>query len=248
MAADFHANLLDQCLKFIKLKEVNKLEISIADIYQKYGIPLNLQEHMLRSAALTYLLCQKWEGPSINKQQILIVMLIHDMGNFAKIDYSKEEFLPSGDKDIYYWQKKKQDFINNYGADDHVATFNIASELGFDSSILWVVLNKIFINNEMIANSDNYELKICAYADQRVGPEGIVSLKDRFDELKERYGSKSNASINHPRSEYLIKAAFDIEDQVLSYTSIESSDTLNKKISSMIEKFLQYKITLENLP
>lgn len=213
----------------------------ISEIYKINNIPINLQEHMLKAAALAKLLCEKWNGPSINQENIITTMLIHDMGNIAKMDSNNIGDLIEEKS----WDKFKQKFINKYGADDHVATFNIASKLGLNQRILWLVLNKIFIHNEMIAVSDDYELKICAYADQRVGPNGILSLENRFDELKERYGTKTNASINHPRSEYLIKSAFDIENQLLKFTTIETADTLNQIVSEMIHDMLSYSIRIK---
>lgn len=218
------------------------MEISIAEIYKRYSIPLNLQEHMLRATAIAKLLCENWRGPSISQKDIITTMLIHDMGNIAKMDFSSYEVLPEENKDIAYWQSVKQEFIRKYGADDHVATFNIASELGLESRILWIVINKIFVNNEMIVTSSNYELKICAYSDQRAGPNGIVSLKDRFDELRKRYGDKANASINHPRSKYLIESAFEIEKQILEFISIGPSDIVNQTISDTMYDLLGHMI------
>lgn len=216
--------------------------ISISEIYTKYSVPANLQEHMLRASAIAKLLCENWKGPSINQDNITAAMLIHDMGNIAKMDFNSGETLSGDMKIANTWQDIKQNFINKYGADDHIATFNIASEIGLKSQILWLVINKIFVHNEMIAASNNYELKICAYSDQRAGPSGIVSLKERFDELRSRYGKRANASINHPRIKHLIESAFEIEKQVLKFTSIESPDIANQRISGIMRDLLKYVI------
>ena len=175
------------------------MEISISEVYKKYSIPINLQKHMLRTAAIAKLICENWKGPSINQKDIITTMLVHDIGNIAKMDFSTIDSVPEEKKDINYWQKIKQEFIMKYGSDDHIATFNVVSELKVKSRILWMVINKIFVHNEMIANSSDYELKICAYSDQIAGPHGVVPLNERFDELRKRYGNKPNASINHPR-------------------------------------------------
>jgi hypothetical protein len=95
----------------------------------------------------------------------------------------------------------------------------------------------------MIAASDDFDLKICAYADQKTGPDGIVSLKDRFTELRERYGNKSGASINHPRIEYLIRSSFEIERQILHFASIESAESVNSRVRMMTESLADYGIT-----
>ena len=212
------------------------------DVYKRYSIPSNLQEHMLRATAIAKLLCENWIGPTISQEDIITTMLIHDMGNIAKMDFSSYDLLPEENKDIIYWQNIKQDFIKKYGADDHIATFNIASELGLKPRILWLVINKIFLHNEMITSYNDYELKICAYSDQCAGPYGIVSLKDRFDELMKRYGDKPNASINHPRSKYLIESAYEIERQILKHTSFGPSAIVNKKISDLMHDLIGYRI------
>jgi hypothetical protein len=197
---------------------------------------------MLMAAALAKLLCENWKGPQINKEDIITTMLIHDIGNIAKMDFNTYEVLPEEKKDMAYWQGVQKEFIKKYGADDHIATFNIASELGLKPRILWLVINKIFIHNEMIAASDDYELKICAYSDQRTGPNGIMPLKDRFDELRRRYGNKPGASINHPRVKYLIESAFEIERQILKFVSLRSFYNLNQKIPSIMDELSRYVI------
>ncbi len=219
-----------------------KMKMSISKIYKHYGVPLNLQNHMLRATAMAKLLCENWTGPLINQENIITTMLIHDVGNIAKMDFNNHDTLLEENKDIVYWQNIKQEFIRKYGTDDHIATFNIASELGLGSRILWLAINKIFVHNEMIAASNDCELKICAYSDQRTDPYGIVSLKDRFDELKRRHSDKPEASINHPRSKYLIESAYEIERQILRYTALESSEIVNKKISELMHNLSEYKI------
>ena len=214
----------------------------ISEIYNNYRVPLDLQSHMLRASAIAIVLCENWKGPPINQSDITTTMLIHDIGNIAKMDFNSGQFPPSSEREINTWRNIKRKFINKYGADDHIATFNIATELGLNPRILWLVTNKIFIHNEMIAKSDDYELKICAYADQRTGPSGIVSLNNRFDELKSRYGSKANASINHPRIRYLIKSAFIIEKQLLEFVSIEELEIANQKISHIMDDLRKYEI------
>lgn len=214
--------------------------MKISEIYKRYKIPSNLQKHMLMATAMAKLLCENWKGPSINQEDIVTTMLIHDIGNIAKMDFSNYDYLPEENRDINYWKGVQKDFIRKYGTDDHIATFNIASELKLRPRILWLVINKIFVHNEMIAASRDYNLKICAYSDQRTGPNGIVSLKERFDELKTRYGTKAAASINHPRAKYLIESAFEIEKQVLSFTSIGLTDVIEGRIFDVIPDLSEF--------
>lgn len=221
-------------------------EIPILKIYEKYGTPSNLQEHMLRAAALSSIMCNNWKGPQIDRERIITVMLLHDMGNIVKMNLTKKEYLPPENQDINYWKDLQNKYIMRYGTDDHIVTYNILFELGLEKDYLWLVLNKIFINNEMIANSDNYELIICAYADQRTGPQGIVTLQERFEELRRRYGNNPQASINHPRVQYLIDAAYKIEAQILQYTTINISKITNSEILLEMESLSKYKVKVKS--
>ena len=41
--------------------------------------------HMLRVVACSYLIIDNWNGPEIDKEAIIRVCLLHDMGNIVKI-------------------------------------------------------------------------------------------------------------------------------------------------------------------
>jgi hypothetical protein len=40
-------------------------------IYNQYGIPLNLQEHMLRVGALASILLDHWIGPTVDRKSVV---------------------------------------------------------------------------------------------------------------------------------------------------------------------------------
>ena len=75
--------------------------MNIIDIYNKYHLPKNLQMHMLRVAACSNLIIDNWKGIEIDKDAIIRVCLLHDMGNMVKIP---EDF--SNDKDFITIRKK----------------------------------------------------------------------------------------------------------------------------------------------
>ena len=58
--------------------------MNILEIYNKYHLPENLQMHMLRVAACSNLIIDNWNGLDIDKQAIIRVCLLHDMGNMVK--------------------------------------------------------------------------------------------------------------------------------------------------------------------
>src|SRR3989344_1397907 len=102
--------------------------MKIIEIYKKYKIPPNLQEHQLRVAAVALTICDNFNS-EIDKDSVIKAALLHDMGNIIKFDLSKfPEFLePEG---IEYWKRVKEEFRKKYGEDEHNATYEIAKEIG----------------------------------------------------------------------------------------------------------------------
>jgi hypothetical protein len=212
----------------------------IHQIFADFKIIKNLQEHMLRAAAVGKIICDHWDGSAINKEDIIAVLLIHDLGNIVKMDFNDETGLKLiGDeiKRIDYWKKIKQETIKKYGSDDHIVSEIIAEELGINERLRFILKNKVFNNNENTAKSNDWEIKIAAYADQRIGPFGVLSLEERFRDLKQRYYQKENNNVNNPKIDIFIKCAFEIEKQILSNTNLKPEDIDDRSIKKYLDSF-----------
>lgn len=96
--------------------------MNIIEIYKKYYLPENLQMHMLRVAACSKLILENWNGPELNKEAVIRVCLLHDMGNIVKIpeDFSK-------DKNFIETRKK---YFEKYGTNDHEINLEIGKKEG----------------------------------------------------------------------------------------------------------------------
>jgi 5'-deoxynucleotidase YfbR-like HD superfamily hydrolase len=83
----------------------------------------NLQDHQLRVAAVASIICDSFDF-LINKEKIIKVCLLHDMGNIIKfqLDYFPELNKPEG---LEYWQNVQKEFIAKYGPNEHNATMKI---------------------------------------------------------------------------------------------------------------------------
>jgi hypothetical protein len=217
--------------------------MNILDIYKKFNINILLQEHMLRVAALGQLICKDWAGPKIDKDIITQVLLLHDLGNIVKIDFNK--YIPEEKPNRDYWIGVQEQVINKYSSDDHLATFNMITELGVSEYVKWLAMNKIFINNEMTDVSKDFNLKICTYADQRVAPDKVMPLIERLNEVRERSNGNPRASINHPRSEQLLKSASNIEEQILQYTKVDKFSDVNDEVNKIMEELKGYEVPVE---
>ena len=209
--------------------------MNILQIYNKYHLPENLQMHMLRVAACSNLIIDNWNGPEIDKQEIIRICLLHDMGNMVKIpeDFSKdEEFI-----------KIRKKYFDKYGTKDHEINLDIGKQEGLSEKELTILDGKRSRKNEETLKSNSYERKICAYCDQRVAPNGVVSIKERLEDAKVRYKNKpSSVWSNEEKANYLIECSLGIEKQIMEHCRLEAEDINDVSIKEYIEKLKEYNI------
>ena len=209
--------------------------MNIIDIYNKYHLPKNLQMHMLRVAACSNLIIDNWKGIEIDKDAIIRVCLLHDMGNMVKIP---EDF--SNDKDFITIRKK---YFEKYGTNDHEINLEIGKTEGLSDKEITILDGKRSRKNEQTLNSDSYEIKICAYCDQRVAPNGVVDLNARLEDAKVRYKNKPlSVWSNEEKANHLIDCALGIEKQVMEKCSISPTDINDENIEKYIIKLREYDI------
>lgn len=188
--------------------------MTIREIYEQYDMMPNLRAHQLRVAAVARLIAEHFEM-ELKTPNIVSACLLHDMGNIIKSDLTTfPEFVePQG---LGYWQEAKQRFMEKYGNEEHVATYAIAKETGVSEETQRYLENMSSSKVKASLQDADFEIKICCYADNRVGPHGILSLKERLGDLMVRYPHK-----NYPeRLEYLLV----LEKQIFAHCSIFPDD------------------------
>lgn len=209
--------------------------MNILRIYNKYHLPENLQMHMLRVAACSNLIIDNWTGPDIDKQAIIQVCLLHDMGNIVKIpeNFSKdEEFI-----------KIRKKYFDKYGTNDHEINLEIGKQEGLTGQELIILDGKRSRKNEETLKSNSYERKICAYCDQRVAPDGVTGIKERLEDAKVRYKNKPlSVWSNEEKANQLIKWALQIEEQIMKYCKLNPEDINDQSIQAYIEGLQEYEI------
>lgn len=209
--------------------------MDVIEIYKKYHLPENLQMHMLRVAACSNLIIDNWNGPEIDTEAIIRVCLLHDMGNIVKIpeDFSKdEEFL-----------KIRKKYFDKYGTNDHEINLEIGKQEGLTEKELIILDGKRSRKNEETLKSNSYERKICAYCDQRVAPDGVVSIKERLEDAKVRYKNKPlSVWSNEEKANHLIECSLGIEKQIMEYCKLKPEDINDVNIKEYIEKLITYNI------
>jgi hypothetical protein len=209
--------------------------MNIIEIYKKYRLPENLQMHMLRVAACSNLIIDNWNGTEIDKESIIRVSLLHDMGNMVKIseDFSKdEEFL-----------KIRKKYFDKYGTNDHEINLEIGKQEGLTKKEITILDGKRSRKNEETLQSDSYERKICAYCDQRVAPDGVVGIKERLEDAKIRYKNKPlSVWSNEEKANHLIECSLGIEKQIMQYCKLKPEDINDNSIETYIEQLKKYEI------
>ncbi len=209
--------------------------MNIVKIYNKYHLPENLQMHMLRVAACSNVIIDNWNGPEIDVKAIIRVCLLHDMGNIVKIpeDFSKdEEFL-----------KIRKKYFDKYGTNDHEINLEIGKQEGLTEQELTILDGKRSRKNEETLKSNSYERKTCAYCDQRVAPDGVVSIKERLEDAKLRYKNKPlSVWSNEEKANHLIECSLGIEKQIMEYCKLKPEDINDVSIKEYIENLKKYDI------
>lgn len=205
----------------------------ILDIYKEYKIIPNLQDHMLRVAAVASIICDNFNEP-LPKEEIVAACLLHDMGNIIKFDMnSLLDFFKS--EGVAYWQKVKDEYIKKYGENEHRATLQIVRNLGFEKLLPYVdVVDFKKVHN--ILDNSNFGQKICFYADSRVDPFGVVSIKQRLEEGKRRYSGRTDITfITEEEREKGEKSIFELEKQIFSKCKMKPEEIDNEAIALIVE-------------
>lgn len=216
---------------------------TITDIYDKYQVPSNLRLHMLRVAGAAEVIVKNWKGEALNRDRIIRVLLLHDIGNIVKMNFeSNSRDLSTQQNDVDHWKKLQSEFISKYGRDDHHVSYLVSKEVGLKEDELTLMNAKIFINNDAIVKSSDYNLKVSAYVDQRAAPNGLLPLMDRLLEAKERYKNAPGSSMNNPRTDKLIQCAVEIEKQVLARCSIKAEEINDISVEPYVRKLRSFPI------
>ncbi|MCI8761063.1 MAG: hypothetical protein HFJ29_03110 [Clostridia bacterium] len=209
--------------------------MNIIEIYNKYHLPENLQMHMLRVASCSNLIMDNWNETIINREAIIRASLLHDMGNMAKISDNEIE----DEK----FRKIRKEYIDKYGRDSHKINLVIATEEGLKDYEVDIIDRKSSKRSEETLNSERYDVKILLYADQRVAPYGVTSLRERLEEVKKRYKNiVSSVWSNEEKANHLIDCSLGIEKQIMEHCSISPEAINDESIKKYMEKLKEYNI------
>ncbi|MFA6355280.1 MAG: HD domain-containing protein [Candidatus Paceibacterota bacterium] len=211
---------------------------NIIEIYKEYKIMPILVMHQVRVAAVAIQISKSLNDKKINEDSILKACLLHDMGNIIKfdLDHFSDWNKPEGTE---YWQKIKNEYIEKYGKNEHKATLLIGKEIGISSRILELIDSIDSSVAKNIVEGDDFEKKICMYADNRVSPHGIVSAEEHSLDAKERYKNHPNVFNEESRVSFM-KNLFIIEKQIFSNSNIKPEEINDESIKNYLEELKNY--------
>lgn len=168
--------------------------------------------------------------------------LLHDMGNIIKFDFSPHRTvgIPAGE--IPYWKEVQSEFVEKYGVDEDVATDAIAAELGVEQDVLDILSQHGIQKAEIALSTNDWNIKIIRLSDERIGPHGVVTLDDRYQDLIKRYENKkhdlSDTGYINKRRELMTR----LETQIQEKCSIDLQNITTADIEPYIERLKKYEI------
>lgn len=209
--------------------------MDIKQAYRKYKIPPNLQLHMKRAAAVGAFIIDHWSSQTaLLEREIIEALLLHDMGNIIKFDFRLSHLLGEEEKNLEYWKSVQADFKQKWG-NEHIATMEIAKEIGISEKTLKLLEQMGSSNLSEVFKSGDWSAKISCYCDFRVSPTGIVSVNQRFDELIERYHGRTHDLGDVAKTQARRAFCLDLEGALQEKVNFD----LNKLTDLDITKYLK---------
>jgi len=205
---------------FENKKEIDSRTIikNIDSIYEKFKVPNNIRLHCKTVAeVIKQIISQTKKNIEVDKNLLIAGGLLHDLGNIIKIDFKSDLAKQTySKKQLHELQMVKQEIIEKYGSSPDEGTKNMLEELNVEKKIIFLLERSRWDLIEEVMNKRNYETKILAYADYRVSPKGIVNLKERLEDLKERYKHfHFKNKIKEKQIQKRNEAYFKIEEQLV---------------------------------
>lgn len=195
----------------------------VESIYNRFNVIENLRLHMRTVAAVGSLLMDHWKGTAVSpvREDAVAALLLHDLGNIVKFNFGDRSLWNGmSDEEIEWWRTVRDDVVAKYHSTvDHEVTNRMAEQLELSDRLLFLISAMLMENAEAVIDSRDIELKICAYADQRVAPWGIATLSERFSDLTRRYSDTPEGYF-----EGRLLLAQQLESDVLASTTILPGD------------------------
>src|SRR3989344_3344664 len=195
-------------------------------IYQEYLTPQNLQQHMLRVAALAKIILDHWTGQPVDQEAIIQTCLFHDIAKPINFDLKKQAQFGLSPQEIDKLDQLQQRLKKNYGTNEHQVVVKICQAINLKPKAVKLVDNLVWSFIPQLINQNDLESLIPIYADMRIGPKGILPLSQRLEELETRTGKQHH---NHAAS---------LEKLIIQHTSINLNSITDQQINTHLSQLL----------
>ena len=210
--------------------------MQIKDLYAKYHIMPQLATHMLRVAGVGKIVAENWKD-GCDSKFVTDLCLLHDLGNIVKFDLQNMQEDKFGKiDDLKYWQDIQKQYFNKYGHDAHDATVGTLKDANLNGFVEYIgEEEKLYFAeaNEAGLAQASVPAIIMMYADCRVKPEGVVSYRERIDDLNTRYGKKT---------ETWYKWTYWFDDWIQSKVSVDLQKITENSVTPLYDELLGYNI------
>ncbi len=218
--------------------ESSRIARDIGQIYDRFEILPDLRMHMERVTAVGELIIDNLpEGIELyGREDVVAALLLHDLGNIVKFDFSDSSMWQGyTEKEMRRWLGVRERVAAHYNStDDHLVTQQMAAELGASGRVLFLVSGMLLENMNRVIHSEDLALKICAYSDQRVAPRGVVTLAERFRDLRRRYAHRPGRLTLNDGSYALVE---ELERQVLGAASMAPGDISDGSLTAYLGRY-----------
>ena len=205
----------------------------VNQVYLKYKIPHNLQEHMLRVGAVIKIITDQWTGKPVNQKAMIQTGLFHDLGKPMIFDLKKQSQWMTN-KEIDELRQIQTELRKRYGNDEHEVLIGVATEIGCQLETLRLLKVFEWENVSQLMKDGDSEALVPIYADMRIGPMGILPLTDRFDDLNQRRPETKLIA--------LLKTAEKLEQEIQAQTKVGLNKITNLEITDLFEYLLKLEV------
>jgi hypothetical protein len=200
--------------------------MTIKQAYEEYMIPSNLQRHMLTVGALAEFVHKYWKDGRLNKNTLVKSALLHDIAKPINFDLSKQASYGMTEKDISKLDRLQKK-LKLLGGNEHEIAIKICENIGCSKEVIETVGNTDWSYIPRLIKENNMGSLFVIYCDMRVGPNGVLSMEQRLEELKQRTGES-----------WHVENGIKVETIIKMNVSIDLRDVNNESINPDNEELL----------
>jgi hypothetical protein len=210
--------------------------MNVRQVYEKYSTPKNLQEHMLRVAALSKIILDHWTGQKVDKTAVMQTCALHDMAKPLIFDVAKQAQYGMLPEDIANLEKLQAFLKSKYGFTEEEAVVGMCKDIGMTQEGIRIIenLERQWKSIPRLIKANDINSLIPTYCDMRIGPRGILTLQARLEDLNNRGGAVSH--------EDNVRNGKIAEQKIKENVDIDLDSITDRELNTLFPKLLNLEI------